>query len=418
MKQYVAIFPLLLCLCMFDIAAAQQVRYQVKIDEAKPTKAHVTMLLSSRREGRILYSRADDNQTKTQVSNVTCAGKQIRRSSDGRWRLPGTCRIINWEVDLIEEDDQGIAGFDQKSVLMKNRKWWVFASPSALLRLRREPRSLKISFDVPYQEPFDATLPAATRPPAYFALGDFLTQTVERDGVLLNYISDDPEYTSKFVKPDDHTAALGYMSDVLGVTAAGAPKEITMIMMGIIRDRGVLGGAAGSNAMLVNYIYENKNSRELERYLPILVALHEQFHQLYIGKGHPVWVTESLAHYYGAKAMLRIYPNNDVVRGIVEDLYETERGDLPGLVEISRQIDEERNFQNYDKFYSFGSAYWKKLDDLIALKTDGREGLDEYLAGIMRMTFRKGIGIPVKLRDQLDFISNDEFRQLEQEFLY
>ncbi|MCC3859890.1 hypothetical protein [Pseudemcibacter aquimaris] len=397
---------------------AQQVRYHVKIDEATPTIAKVTMTLPTRRDGRALYSRAGDNQTKTQVANVNCAGKTIEPDARGRWRLPGACRTINWDVNLIVEGDEGIAGFDQKSVLMKSRRWWVFASPSALLRLTREPRSLKITFDVPHQEPFDARLPSASRPPAYFALGDYKQESVRRNGVILNYISDDPEYTSQFVKPDDHAAALSYMSKVLGVSQAGSTQEITMIMMGIIRDRGVLGGAAGSNAMIVNYIYENEKSREMERYLPILVALHEQFHQLYSGTSHPVWVTESLAHYYATKAILKIYPDNKVVEGIVNELYQADRGDVPGLLEINRQVDEERKFDHYNQFYSLGSAYWKKIDDLIASGSGGSNSLDDYLADIMRMTFRKGVGIPLRFRDQIRYVGDDDLEKIEADYLF
>ncbi|MDG1437352.1 MAG: hypothetical protein P8P98_00145 [Emcibacteraceae bacterium] len=120
----------------------------------------------------------------------------------------------------------------------------------------------------------------------------------------------------------------------------GEILDTTMIMLGIKRERGELGGTAGENAMLVNYIYENENSREQEKYFPILIAIHEQIHQIYRGTSHLTWVSESIAHYFATKAMLRVYPDNQAVREITEGLYNSESVNTPGLVEIQRRLDE------------------------------------------------------------------------------
>ncbi|MBT5186271.1 MAG: hypothetical protein HOH19_04040 [Kordiimonadaceae bacterium] len=398
-------------------SVAQNINYKVIIRAEYPKIATVTMNLPKRTKGHELYSRAGNNQTETQVRDVKCAGEIIEQDDDGRWFIPGQCEEINWSVDFFHEDQEGIAAYEQKSILKKNSDWWIFSSPSALLRLRREPPSLKISFDVPGQKYFKTSLSSSMSPPSYFALGNVPSETIRRGGIKLTSISDDPSYTSQIINIDDHLSALEYLSSIMGLNDTGEVRHITMIMIGIIRERQSLGGAAGSNAMLVNYIFENEQSMDREKYYPVLIALHEQIHQLYRGS-QLEWVEESLAHYYGSKALQRVYPDNKTINEIVEGLYTSTAEDIPGLVEIQRRIDENRDFRLYDNFYNQGSAFWYNLDKLIHRFSDKHETLDDYLAIIMRSEFKRNEGIPNKVLRYLDFIPTDILHELEEQYLF
>lgn len=404
-------------LLMAQVGMAQDVKYHVTIDPDNPEEANVIMSLQDSFNARELYSKATNNQTETQVSDVRCGNEYLEQNVRKRWQVPSFCNEVSWKINFVTEDSEGIAAFDQKSVLMATRDWWVVSSPSALLRLRREPFDLAIQFDVKGYNTIYSRLPHGRRPPAYFALGNAPIETVLGDGIRLTYISDDPSYTSEFVKASDHAKGLEYMAQALGINTNGKIRNITMIMLGIIRDRGVLGGAAGENAMLVNYIYKNDKSREQEKYLPILVALHEQFHQLDYGR-HPVWVRESLAHYYATKAMMVVYPGNQTVKEIVDELYASPTIGLPGLVEIDRRINEKRDFTDYDNFYGQGSAFWHMLDRLIESGTDGKETLDDYLPQIMKTPFIKGMGLPSSILESIDFVPKKAITAIEEKYLY
>ena len=417
MSTVIKIIYALSFIVMTQVSVAEAVNYHVVIDPDEPEVANVTMTLRKSLMARELYSRATNNQTETQVSDVKCGTELLDQNVRKRWQVPRTCNVISWKVNFVKENSHGIAAYEQKSVLMAKRDWWVVASPSALLRLRREPDNLMIKLDVRGHKTINALLPGGRRPPAYFALGNAQREMVEGDGIRLTYISDNPAYTSQFVKASDHAKGLEYMAEALGLKDDGRIHDITMIMLGIERERGVLGGAAGENAMMVNYIFENENSQDQEHYFPILIALHEQFHQLYNGS-HPVWVRESMAHYYATKAIMRVYPDNDTVKEIVDKLYKSPTIGLPGLIEINRRISEERDFTDYDNFYGQGSAYWYTLDRLIVKATDGKESLDDYLPLIMKTRFNKGEGLPVALLEQIDFVPTKAITALEKRYLY
>lgn len=400
-----------------QVSVAQDVKYHVVIKPDEPEVATVTMTLQKSFLQRELYSRASSNLTETQVSDVKCGEEYLEKNVRDRWQVPRTCTVISWKINFVVESSEGIAAYEQKSVLMAKRDWWVLASPTALLRLRKEPDDLSIKIDVSGYETINSRLPTGRRPPAYFALGNAPSETVKGDGIRLTYISDNPAYTSEFVKASDHAKGLEYMADALGLKSDGIIRTINMIMLGIQRERGVLGGAAGENAMLVNYIYENKNSQDQEKYFPILIALHEQFHQLYNGR-HPVWVRESMAHYYATKAIMVVYPDNQTVKKIVDELYSSPAIGVPGLIEIDRRINEERDFTDYDNFYGQGSAYWYTLDGFITNASGGKESLDDYLPLIMETRFNKGEGLPPELLKRIDFVPSDAITALESRYLY
>lgn len=411
------VFFLYWILLFSQTSVAEDVKYHIVIDPENPKEAFVSMTLENSLTSREIHSLASNYQTETQISDVMCGDEVLEKNIRDRWQVPSSCNVVTWKINFVSEDSEGIAAYEQRSVLMAKGDWWVLSSPTALLRLRREPFDLTIRIEVNGYDPIYARLPHGRRPPTYYAVGNAPTEVVTGDGVKLRYISDDPSYTSEFVKADEHTKGLEYMAEALGLRTDGRTRNITMIMLGIKRDRGFLGGSAGENAMLVNYIYKNDKSREQEKYLPILVALHEQFHQLYNGR-HPVWVRESLAHYYATKAMMVVYPGNEVVKEIVDELYASSSIGLPGLIEIDRRVSEERDFTDYDNFYGQGSAYWYRLDNLIKNASEGNETLDDYLPQIMKTPFIKGMGLPSRILRAIDFIPREEIKALEEQYLY
>lgn len=395
---------------------AQQVEYHVTIDEDDPLIATVIMDILEHNRSVLLYSRASALQTETQVRDVTCSGKTLLTNRDSEWVVPAGCNQVLWTVDIETESDEGIAAYDQKTILSKSGKWWIFSTPTALLRLRDETFKLYANFNVPYQSELSKKLPSGLQAPGYYALGDVPRQKVSYGNISLNYISDNPDLTAQFVKPDDHVTALNYLSAIMGVNQS-EPKEITMVLLGITRQRQSLGGAAGNETMLVNYIFDSKSSSSKETYYPIIIALHEQIHQLLRGP-HITWVSESLAHFYAAKATLKIYPQNPVVKAIADELYSSSTEGQPGLIEIQKRIDRLQDYEYYDNFYNQGSAFWNALDVMIQEATNHSESLDDYLALIMRTEFRKGEGFPRRLMRAFSFLPTGSLESLEDKYLF
>lgn len=399
-----------------EAANAQSVNYHITINKNDPLVAHVIMELPEHDRSILLYSRAKELQTQTQVRDVSCGGEPLRVNHVDEWIVPPGCEQVSWFVDIATEGRQGIAAYDQKTIMSNTQRWWIFSTPTGILRLRDERAELKAYFKVPYQHEYNTTLPTGLQAPGFYALGDFPSQMVTYGHINLVYISDNPGLTMQFVKPEDHVKALDYLSSIMGLNTS-EKIEITMILLGITRNLQSLGGAAGDKTMLVNYIYDMNNYSGKETYYPILIAIHEQIHQLSRGP-HITWVSESLAHFYATKAILKIYPENEAVREITDELYASPVDGEPGLVDIQKRIDNMQDYSDYDNFYNQGTAFWNALDILIQEATNNTKSLDDYLALIMRTEFQKGDGFPRRLVRVFSFLPAGALKSLEDKYLF
>ncbi len=397
-------------------AVAQEINYFITIEEENPLVASVVLEIFDHNRELELYSRAPSLQTTTQVRDVRCGNRSLSKNGIGNWVVPVSCNKVSWSVDIGTESDQGIPAYEQKTIMSKSGRWWIFATPTAILRLTNEPDVMNILFDVPFQENSEATIPSSLKAPGFYPVGDVPKLMFKNSNINLVYISDNPELTSQFVKPEDHAKALEYLSKVMGIDP-GIERDITMILLGITRQFQSLGGAAGDKTMLVNYIFDSKSPTSKEVYYPIIIAIHEQIHQLSRGP-HLTWVSESLAQFYATKAALLIYPDNPQVKEIVDEVYASDPEGELGLVEIQKRIDRLQDYSNYDNFYNQGSAFWNELDILIQEASRGNESLDDYMPKIMSLRFMQGQGLPREVRRDLSFVGEGNIRALEEKYLF
>lgn len=401
----------------FSTSQAQQVDYYIHIDEENPLIANVIMEIPDHSRAVTIYSRAAALQTRSQVRDVVCGNTMLSVNDNDEWIVPSGCKSISWIVDITTEGADGIAAYRQKTIMSKSAKWWIFSTPTAILRLKNENIELNAHFEVPYQMKFSTKLPSGRQAPGFYAVGDVPVERFSNGNIKLNYISDNPELTAKFVKPEDHVKALNYLSGIMGFDDA-VEREITMVLLGITRQNQSLGGAAGHKTMLVNYIFDTVSATSKEVYFPIIIAIHEQIHQLSLSRPQITWVSESLAHYYATKAVLTIYPENKVVSDITAQLYASSMDGEPGLVDIQDRIDERQDYTYYNNFYNQGSAFWNALDVMIEKATNGKENLDDYLSLIMRTEFKKKEGLPRRIKRALSFIPEQKFKSLEDKYLF
>ncbi len=402
---------------VFSTSQAQQVDYYIHIDEENPLIANVIMELPNHSGAVRLYSRATVLQSQSQIRDVACGNMMLSADDNGEWFVPSGCATVSWIVDIAAEGTDGIAAYDLKTIISKTGKWWIFSTPTGILRLKNETVELNAHFNVPYQPNFSTEIPTERQAPGFYAVGDVPVERFSNGKIKLNYISDNPELTAKFVKPEDHVKALDYLSSIIGLDN-NEPQEITMILLGITRQNQSLGGAAGHKTMMVNYIFDTVSTTSKEVYFPIIIAIHEQIHQLSLARPHITWVSESLAHFYASKAALTIYPDNRVVRDIADELYASSMDGQPGLVDIQKRIDEQQDYTYYSNFYIQGAAFWNAFDLMIQEATNGSKNLDDYLALIMRTEFKKEEGLPRRLKRAISFIQEEKFKLLEDKYLF
>lgn len=397
-------------------ATAHQVDYHISIDEGNPLLADVIMEIPEHTRPVLLYSRAASLQTQTQVRDVACNDEELLINGNNEWIVPPSCTQIYWSVEIATEGDQGIAAYDQKTIMSKTGQWWIFSTTTGLLRLKDEPDELVAHISVPYQDELIIRIPSWRLAPDFYPLGNVPKSEFTFGNISLNYISDNPELAARFVKPEDHAKALEYLSTIMGANQFDK-KDFTMILLGITRQNQSLGGAAGNQNMMVNYIFDAKGANSKEAYYPIIIALHEQIHQLRRGP-HITWVSESLAQFYASKATLKIYPEIQAVKEIVEELYASSPQNEPGLLEIQSRIDRLGDYSKYDNFYNQGSAFWNELDVIIQKSTNGAESLDDYMLLIMETEFKSGQGFPLRLQRVFSFLPEGSLKNLEDKYLF
>lgn len=105
-----------------------------------------------------------------------------------------------------------------------------------------------------------------------------------------------------------------------------------------------------------------------------------------------LWLNESLAHYYGLKALERdsSSPDAQFVRArFIDPLRPITRG----LLELNRRYSA-NDRSVYPLFYEQGATFWSEIDSAISVATDGAGSLDKWLPDLLRSATSQDDGLP------------------------
>ena len=149
--------------------------------------------------------------------------------------------------------------------------------------------------------------------------------------------------------------------------------------------------------------------------MTLAIVAHEQFHQLVdIARGRlaplPVWLSESLAQYYGLKALLRT-GDSKYVRAVRRDFINPSRNVTAGLVELNRRY-EAGDRAGYDRFYTQGATLWNAIDSAIVAATSGRQSLDDYVKDILLSPIPKNGTLPAVFVERLRSVAGSEIDRI------
>lgn len=396
--------------------------YDIRIDAQAPNTARVTLTLPhfDPLDPAVprLISTGEQTGTHLQLHDIRCDGKPLKTSGRGQWDLPLTCKTASWTMDFKAVGPEGIVASKRQSLHLKTPKdWWIISGPSSLLRLQPAPERVDVVIAAPNRQLVLESMPGLKLPPAYFVVGDAPSHTVKTNGLSLTYIADDLKRIETTVHVADHMRGLDYFRRILNSANYGdIPKDLTVVWLGIARNKGESGGAAGYDTLLVNYIKSGGPPQKRDLLLPLATVLHEQFHQLTRGN-LPAWVNESLANYYAFKALGRIYPDQaDVAAARAAFLRPNAKIDL-GLIDVQRRIEKDHDFSKYSLFYTQGAAFWQAVNQALVKATNGGKSLDDVLPAIMTSSYSDDVVLPPHVEDALSAIPKAELNALVAKYL-
>jgi hypothetical protein len=188
-------------------------------------------------------------------------------------------------------------------------------------------------------------------------------------------------------------------------------QDFIIAWLGIPAKRVSLAGAAGNGILLTNYATDGV--LPFGNAMLLYVALHEAFHQLDQNNSeHPAWVAESLASYYGVRALQISLPNDQNVSKLLKRFLTGAEHFNNGLLSINRKVAEGDRSQ-YGAFYTKGIAFWNAVDNALKQKHDS---LDNYLLKVIRTTKYDTHGKPLNLQNNLN-LPPEVWTSIRQRFL-
>ena len=158
-------------------------------------------------------------------------------------------------------------------------------------------------------------------------------------------------------------------------------------------------GAAGSRSFLANYMDGDPDNLEINAARTVLILAHEQVHQLVgllrpSGSPFPIWLGESLAHYYGLKALARGPLPRQIVSSVSDHFIDPTREVEAGLVDLCRHH-LQGDPSAYPLFYTQGATFWSELDSALKEANLAGAGLDDVVPALLA-TSSAGCGLPTE----------------------
>ena len=228
--------------------------------------------------------------------------------------------------------------------------------------------------------------------------------------IRLAYFVDDTAQIERL--PDISMEMLGLQW--LGKLAPDARNTVfNDVWLGMSDTASSMGGAAGTEILLVNYIRGNVDSER--KTVTAMAPLIEATHQYASSYGvRPGWTEESLAVYFGLEALHHALPNDDAPNDLRKKFIKDADRFPPGLIEVERRV-AGGDSSLYGAYFTKGVAFWAAVDE--AMRHAGVEGgLGRKLEEVWTTKFDPKGRPPANFANLLG-LSDSVWRQLSDRFL-
>ncbi|BAJ02172.1 hypothetical protein [Shewanella violacea] len=348
-------------------------QYQITIDPENPNQLNVSVDTQMLDNVSLLPARTAIHKNLPTLSCVKPDGSTTKIDYNERIQ----CNSLEWTLPLQVVSKDGFDPSTQLDTRDPIKDWYFVSETNSLVRFNDLSRNEEILGSmVCTPNKVCSELPSTSLPPLFLLWG-MDTTTLNISDKIVTVHSDTP-LVIKHLQSWKPTLEkqLNYLNHVF-------PNDVKQWQMAFFsRDKAVrgVGGAAGSNLILINALLDHNKLTHDSIQMMLRIASHESIHVMNT-QDTPSWAGESLAEYYALKSM----------RGSKFEMQDpTERWHefaikFPfantGLFEAHRHVKEQHEYQYYPLFYFEGAAFWNDLDNAL---TDTGSNLDEW---ITRLSF-------------------------------
>jgi len=399
------------------LGAGQALRYRVVLARNLRT-AEVSLALPAVARGRLLRlpRTADWRSRRWRIARVHCDGQRIFRDGDRGWPLPASCRRATWRVRLARVPEGGYLAHSLLAAYHPSRRWVYLPGAGYLLEVVGVrgratlrlilPPGLRV-FHALDRLPDGRLLlpPAPSSRLALLGVGAFETRSAAVAGVRVRHLFAEPVPARFRGLLAAHKTGLAYLVHVFGAPH-GPGLDAFWFRLGPTAR--VVSGYAGRRAVAISYVDQPRGAPHLvpaiRPWLPILMLLHEQVHQL--GVAQPAWLSESLAQYYALKALGRSGALRPAEFAKALDRITQPWSRMPEADRRVRLLAAHRRYLttgslgSFRVFYTNGARFWRTVDRAVVARSGGRRSLDSFVKQLLRMPYDRQ-GRPPKAFDRL-----------------
>ncbi|MCX4025935.1 hypothetical protein H0A36_19060 [Endozoicomonas sp. SM1973] len=366
----VSIIRLVLSCCVAIIpfaVNANELIYWIDVPKSKPTVA--TISVDTSQLGDFILSPSRDipasNQTALDISCITSQKSRLTVKYD----KPIRCESIQWSVRFKPLKANEYDASSQQSIYSPTG-WWLLFEWGNLPRIIGNEAA---AICVVGRDDVCKKLPDIHSAPLLFAWGK-QTATITTDKLKLTLFADSTILTPELPNISRQLERqYTYLSQVFSQNRL---FDWSLIWVAIDQKYKKVGGAAGTNAYIANYLVADDELTDKTLPMLLRVSAHETVHGL-SNYTLPSWINESLAEYYAFKAVqLSMVKTSAPV-----DEWAKRRNTFPhadvGLYIAHKKVTEDKDMSYYPLFYLKGSAFWQELD--LALQASEKK-LDDYIS--------------------------------------
>ncbi|KOO15158.1 hypothetical protein AKJ18_09140 [Vibrio xuii] len=357
----------LLLLSTALIASAEPtLKYQIEPTSTGPNNVTVSVKTNSLGTFHALPARTLANDTQPALFCVTENGSQYAIE----YQTPVQCDYVTWQLPLAAI---GQDGFDIAKQIDSYEpiKGWSFVSEfNSLPRFSTHNDEL-IPAQVCSPDNQCGWMPDTDQPPLFVVWG-LKPVELNINGKTIKVTTD----TEQILKTmDDWKPALeSQLNYLISLFPDSTVNQWDIAFFSRDKQAGSVSGAVGSDKILINATLNNGQLEDDEMPMLLKIAAHESMHLL--DTNSPLWASESIAEYYANKSLDKTPYDFADPQTQWNDFKQSFPFSSTGLLEASRLVSKQQQYQYYPLFYVKGPAFWQAIDQSLM---DKGESLDSRL---------------------------------------
>jgi len=367
-------------------------------------------------------------QDQVELPHCETSTAPLKKDGDGDWILPPDCQRVIWTITPPSIRDGTYDASTQASASINQGNIILLSEPTSLLRMREADtpnsvlRPTSSSTKLLGATPRDIggwQIPGENNAPEFFVVGT--PEVVDQDigDFTVRYVADDWRRVRNLGLMSSHAKVLRYLTRVVYADTQVPEKDqsLLVVWIGIDAQKGHAGGAAGSRSFLANYLINDEKEAPDHLAPTLMILAHEQFHQLTDAlrgnrPGLPTWINESIAQYYGLRAMQYASPKSATAEKLIQHFIDPSRSIKNRFV--GEVLD--RN-QLGTLAYSQGATFWAELDRALHTLSGGSTDLEKHIPELLKMNFPQDGSLPPAFLAQLSRWDDGRIEQLIEKYV-